>query len=103
MWDARPNRAKLYTTSAGSDDTALPPPLHLDQLLYRREKQHMRPVRPRNHRHPMKRTTERMAVAISRNWKKPAVRLEVVACRDTLAWVGMIANGGWNLRRYRKC
>ena len=47
---------------------------------YRREKQHMIPVRTRNHRQPMKRVTDRMAVAISRNLKKPAVRSEGSLC-----------------------
>ena len=49
--------------------------------VYRLEKQHMIPVRPRNHKQPMKRVTDRMAVAISRNLKKPAVRSDVLPCR----------------------
>jgi hypothetical protein len=40
----------------------------------------MSPVFPRNHKQPMNRMTESKAVAISKNWKKAAVRVDVVAC-----------------------
>jgi hypothetical protein len=38
--------------------------------------QKKRPVRPRNHKHPKKRTSASAAVAHRRAWKKCAVRLE---------------------------
>lgn len=52
--------------------------------LYRLEKQHMIPVRPRNHKQPMKRTTDRQAVAMSKNLKKAAVLSEESLCKDML-------------------
>lgn len=44
----------------------------------------MIPVRPRNHKQPMKRTTDRQAVAMSKNLKKAAVLSEESLCKDML-------------------
>ncbi len=47
-----------------------------DILVYLLAKQHMRPVLPKNHKNPKKRTSDKTAVAYSRNLKKFAVRTD---------------------------
>ena len=54
----------------------------IEGMIYLFLTQKKRPVRPRNHKHPMKRTSASTAVAHRRAWKKCAVRLEELDCCD---------------------
>ena len=48
--------------------------------FYRRAKQHIRPVLPRNQQAPMKRKSATIALAHSRAWKKRDVRSVAEFC-----------------------
>lgn len=52
---------------------------------YRRAKQHLMPVRPRNQQHPMKRNNATAALDHKRAWKKRAVRV-VAVFYDHISW-----------------
>jgi hypothetical protein len=65
-------------------------PFALREAVYLLAKQHSRPVLPKNHKHPMKRTNARPAVAYSKARKKFCVRADAPDVKPNLSALSLV-------------